>query len=159
LAFIAGPCVIESRDHTLRMADELSRLCRKLAIPLIFKASFDKANRTSADSFRGVAVDKACEIFWLSHDKRTQVVECLTESASTGLTGAAKNTVTKLAVEIGKACDQYQRETLRDLPCTRIKSMKSGRSCTRRRRTSRISGSICPWATFGRGLQSAPTPS
>jgi 2-dehydro-3-deoxyphosphooctonate aldolase (KDO 8-P synthase) len=63
LAFIAGPCVIESRDHTLRMADELSRLCRKLAIPLIFKASFDKANRTSADSFRGVAVDKACEIF------------------------------------------------------------------------------------------------
>jgi IS1 family transposase len=60
----------------------------------------------------------------LSHDKRTQVVECLTEGCSirstVRLTGAAKNTVTKLAVEIGKACDQYQRETLRDLPCTRM---------------------------------------
>ncbi|MCB9850810.1 MAG: 3-deoxy-8-phosphooctulonate synthase [Phycisphaerales bacterium] len=63
LAFIAGPCVIESRDHTMRMADELSRVCRRLDVPLVFKASFDKANRSSADSFRGVAIDKACEIF------------------------------------------------------------------------------------------------
>jgi len=63
LAFIAGPCVIESRDHTMRMADQLSRICRNLEIPLVFKASFDKANRTSADSFRGVAMDRACQIF------------------------------------------------------------------------------------------------
>jgi len=63
LAFIAGPCVIESRDHTLRMADALSRICRKLSVPLIFKASFDKANRSSADSYRGVPVDKACAIY------------------------------------------------------------------------------------------------
>lgn len=63
LAFIAGPCVIESRDHTLRMADEIARICRNLGAPLVFKASFDKANRTSANSYRGPGIDKACSIF------------------------------------------------------------------------------------------------
>ncbi len=63
LAFIAGPCVIESRDHTLRMADGIARVCRRLGVPLVFKASFDKANRSSADSYRGVPIDKACEIY------------------------------------------------------------------------------------------------
>jgi 2-dehydro-3-deoxyphosphooctonate aldolase (KDO 8-P synthase) len=63
LAIIAGPCVIESRDHTLRMADALSTASRRLDIPLIFKASFDKANRTSADSYRGPGLEKACGIF------------------------------------------------------------------------------------------------
>lgn len=63
LAFIAGPCVIESRDHTLRMADALSGICRRLHAPLVFKSSFDKANRSSADSFRGVPLDRAVEIF------------------------------------------------------------------------------------------------
>ena len=63
LAFIAGPCVIESRDHTLRMADAIARICRALNAPLVFKASFDKANRTSVDSYRGPGVEKACQIF------------------------------------------------------------------------------------------------
>lgn len=53
LALIAGPCVIESRDHTLRLADGLACIARRLEVPLIFKASFDKANRSSVDSFRG----------------------------------------------------------------------------------------------------------
>ena len=53
LALIAGPCVIESREHTLRMADAVARLCRQRQIPFVFKASFDKANRSSIDSFRG----------------------------------------------------------------------------------------------------------
>ncbi len=53
LAFIAGPCVIESRDHVLRVAEVLAATARELAIPLLFKASFDKANRTSLASFRG----------------------------------------------------------------------------------------------------------
>jgi len=53
LAFIAGPCVIESREHVLRMAELLAATARELAIPLVFKASFDKANRTSLASFRG----------------------------------------------------------------------------------------------------------
>jgi 2-dehydro-3-deoxyphosphooctonate aldolase (KDO 8-P synthase) len=63
LAVIAGPCVIESRDHTMRMADAIARICRKLHIPLVFKSSFDKANRTSVDSYRGPGVEKACEIY------------------------------------------------------------------------------------------------
>lgn len=53
LALIAGPCVIESRDHTLRLADAIARICRERQMPLIFKASFDKANRSSIDSYRG----------------------------------------------------------------------------------------------------------
>jgi 2-dehydro-3-deoxyphosphooctonate aldolase (KDO 8-P synthase) len=51
--FIAGPCVIESHDLTLQIAETLARHAAKLGIPLVFKASFDKANRTSGLSFRG----------------------------------------------------------------------------------------------------------
>ena len=53
LALIAGPCVIESRDHTLRMAESLASVCARLRLPLVFKASYDKANRSSIHSFRG----------------------------------------------------------------------------------------------------------
>ena len=62
LAFIAGPCVIESREMALRLAKRLSALARKLKVGYIFKASFDKANRTSVDSFRGPGIDKGLEI-------------------------------------------------------------------------------------------------
>src|SRR5437773_7228402 len=53
LLWIAGPCVIESHDLTLRIAERLRELAERLALPLVFKASFDKANRTSNKSFRG----------------------------------------------------------------------------------------------------------
>jgi len=53
LFLIAGPCVIESEAHALKMAKEISAVARKLNIPYIFKASYDKANRTSLHSFRG----------------------------------------------------------------------------------------------------------
>ncbi len=53
LLWILGPCVIESHDLTLRIADTLAELGRRLRLPLVFKASFDKANRTSGKSFRG----------------------------------------------------------------------------------------------------------
>src|SRR5260370_21760350 len=53
LLWIAGPCVIESHDLTLKIADRLRELAERLALPLVFKASFDKANRTSGKSFRG----------------------------------------------------------------------------------------------------------
>ncbi len=62
LAFIAGPCVIESREMALELAKRLSALARKLKVPYIFKASFDKANRTSVNSFRGPGIDKGLEI-------------------------------------------------------------------------------------------------
>lgn len=60
---IAGPCVIENRDHTIKMAELINQICNELNINFIFKASFDKANRSSLKSFRGVGLEKALEIF------------------------------------------------------------------------------------------------
>ena len=53
LAFILGPCVIESASHTLEVATEIKAIAARCSVPVIFKASFDKANRTSVKSFRG----------------------------------------------------------------------------------------------------------
>jgi 2-dehydro-3-deoxyphosphooctonate aldolase (KDO 8-P synthase) len=63
LALIAGPCAMETRELALSTAGELKRLTDKLGIGLIYKSSFDKANRTSADTPRGIGMDKALEIF------------------------------------------------------------------------------------------------
>jgi len=60
--FIAGPCVIESEVHCLKMAERLADYGRRLDIDLIFKASYDKANRTSVDSFRGPGLDEGLRI-------------------------------------------------------------------------------------------------
>lgn len=60
--FIAGPCVIESLDHVLKMARTLLRLRDDLGIQLVFKSSFDKANRSSIDSFRGPGLEKGLEL-------------------------------------------------------------------------------------------------
>ena len=62
LAVIAGPCAIESREHALMMAGELEQLTDRLGIALIYKSSFDKANRTSAGSARGIGLDRGLEI-------------------------------------------------------------------------------------------------
>ena len=62
LLLIAGPCVIESSELTLSIAETLVSICGQLKIPLVFKASFDKANRTSISSYRGVGIDKGLEI-------------------------------------------------------------------------------------------------
>lgn len=59
---IAGPCVIENYDITCRVAARLQQICRELDIPFIFKASFDKANRSSIESFRGPGLEKGLEI-------------------------------------------------------------------------------------------------
>src|SRR6516162_8937205 len=58
LLWIAGPCVIESHDLTMSIAETLRRLADRLDVPLIFKASFDKANRTSGKSFRGPGLEE-----------------------------------------------------------------------------------------------------
>lgn len=63
LTLIAGPCQIESRDHALFMAEQLVKITSELEIPFIFKASFDKANRTSINSPRGVGLEQALDIF------------------------------------------------------------------------------------------------
>jgi len=62
LALIAGPCVIESRDAALRHADWLAAAASREALPLVYKSSFDKANRTSLTSFRGVGIDAGLRI-------------------------------------------------------------------------------------------------
>ena len=58
---IAGPCVIESDEHVLRMAQGIQRVTDRLGIPLIFKSSFDKANRTSIESYRGPGLEKGLQ--------------------------------------------------------------------------------------------------
>ena len=62
LALLAGPCVIESEDFTLKMAEGILKVCDRLNINLIFKSSFDKANRTSISSFRGQSLEKGLAI-------------------------------------------------------------------------------------------------
>jgi len=62
LLWIAGPCVIESRDHTLGVARDLARLADRLGVPVVFKASFDKANRSSGKSFRGLGMDAGLRV-------------------------------------------------------------------------------------------------
>src|SRR6202035_4306154 len=63
LALIAGPCVLESRGHAFDMAAALKEIAGRLAIGLVFKTSFDKANRTSAASARGIGLDEALPVF------------------------------------------------------------------------------------------------
>ncbi len=62
LPLIAGPCVIEGRDHALRMAESIASVAAKVGLPYIFKTSFDKANRTAIDAFRGPGFENGLEI-------------------------------------------------------------------------------------------------
>lgn len=63
LSLIAGPCQMESRDHAFMIAGKMVELCRSLGIGLVYKSSFDKANRTSISGKRGIGLDKAMEVF------------------------------------------------------------------------------------------------
>lgn len=87
-ALIAGPCVIESREHALRHAEAIAATCRARGIGLVFKSSFDKANRTSKQSFRGLGMEEGLEI--LAGIRREVGVPVLTdvhESAQCGTVG------------------------------------------------------------------------
>jgi 2-dehydro-3-deoxyphosphooctonate aldolase (KDO 8-P synthase) len=77
LVVIAGPCVIESERHALKMAEGLSAVARRLRVPYIFKASYDKANRTSLGSYRGPGLVRGLEI--LARVKRRFGVPVLTD--------------------------------------------------------------------------------
>ncbi|HWU61856.1 MAG TPA: 3-deoxy-8-phosphooctulonate synthase [Ensifer sp.] len=63
LSLIAGPCQMESRDHAFEIAGALKEICAKLDIGLVYKSSFDKANRTSLSAGRGIGLEKAMEVF------------------------------------------------------------------------------------------------
>lgn len=77
LAVIAGPCVIESEAHAMKMAERLSSIATDLRLPYIFKASYDKANRTALRSFRGPGLARGVEI--LGRIKREFRVPVLTD--------------------------------------------------------------------------------
>lgn len=62
LFLIAGPCVVESETHAMKMAEAIGTITRRLQIPYIFKASYDKANRTSSKSYRGPGVDEGLRV-------------------------------------------------------------------------------------------------
>ncbi|MGV0817974.1 3-deoxy-8-phosphooctulonate synthase [Martelella sp. AMO21009] len=63
LSLIAGPCQMESRDHAFMVAGRLSEICAAAGIALVYKSSFDKANRTSLKATRGMGLDKSLEVF------------------------------------------------------------------------------------------------
>lgn len=69
LTLLGGPCVIESEEFTLKMAEEIRKVCERLDISFIFKSSFDKANRTSINSFRGQSLEQGLEILQKVKDK------------------------------------------------------------------------------------------
>lgn len=61
-SLLCGPCQLENRDHTLRTAEAINNICEKLGIGFVYKSSFDKANRTSLNSTRGVGIEEGCRI-------------------------------------------------------------------------------------------------
>jgi 2-dehydro-3-deoxyphosphooctonate aldolase (KDO 8-P synthase) len=77
LALIAGPCQLESRDHAFEVAAALKEICARVAIGLVFKTSFDKANRTSANAERGIGLKAALPIF--SEIRETLGIPVLTD--------------------------------------------------------------------------------
>ena len=77
LVFIAGPCVIESRKMALDLAKKLTKLANELDVGYVFKASFDKANRTSVDSYRGPGIEEGLDI--LAEVRETYGVPVLTD--------------------------------------------------------------------------------
>src|SRR5678815_2475413 len=62
LAFILGPCVVESGQHALFMAQEINDICKHVGVGFVYKSSFDKANRSSIDSFRGQGMEFGLEV-------------------------------------------------------------------------------------------------
>lgn len=96
LLVIAGPCVIESEDHALRMAEALTRIVGRLGLPYVFKASYDKANRSSIHSFRGPGLEAGLRI--LARIKRELGVPVLTDVHETAHVGPASEVVDILQI-------------------------------------------------------------
>ena len=91
LFLIAGPCVVESRQLAMDVAGTLKAICEEVGVPFIFKASYDKANRSSIQSFRGLGMDKGLEILG---DVRRQIgVPVLTDVHDIGDISAAASVV------------------------------------------------------------------
>ena len=91
LGIIAGPCVIENRDHSLEMSYAIKEVSDDVGIPIIFKSSFDKANRTSIKSFRGPGVEEGMRI--LSDVKTETGLKVLTDIHSPDQAGLVSDVV------------------------------------------------------------------
>jgi 2-dehydro-3-deoxyphosphooctonate aldolase (KDO 8-P synthase) len=91
LAVIAGPCVIESRDGALRHAERLRALADRIGIGLVYKSSFDKANRTAIGSFRGIGIDVGLAL--LAEVRRETGVPVLTDVHEVGQIAAVAEVV------------------------------------------------------------------
>ncbi len=89
LAIIAGPCVIESEKHAMKMAERLSTIAAELRVPYIFKASYDKANRTSLGSYRGPGLTEGLRVLALI--KKELKVPVLTDIHSVEEVGPASD--------------------------------------------------------------------
>ena len=70
LTILSGPCVIESEEHCLQAAETLKKICKRHQVNLVFKSSYDKANRSSVNSYRGPGLDEGLKIFEEIGDKR-----------------------------------------------------------------------------------------
>jgi 2-dehydro-3-deoxyphosphooctonate aldolase (KDO 8-P synthase) len=77
LSFLLGPCVVESAQHALFMAGEITAICKRVGVDFVYKSSFDKANRSSAESFRGEGMDFGLDI--LSQVKKEIGVPVITD--------------------------------------------------------------------------------
>ena len=62
LSFLLGPCVVETLDHAMSMAGEIKAICRRVGVDFVYKSSFDKANRSSAESFRGEGMEFGLDV-------------------------------------------------------------------------------------------------
>ena len=91
LGIIAGPCVIENRDHSLEMSYAIKEVSENVGIPIIFKSSFDKANRTSIKSFRGPGIQEGMRI--LSDVKTETGLKVLTDIHSPDQAGLVSDVV------------------------------------------------------------------
>jgi 2-dehydro-3-deoxyphosphooctonate aldolase (KDO 8-P synthase) len=96
LAFIAGPCVIEDRAHALSLARAVSDIGQRCGVPIVFKASFDKANRTSASSYRGPGLDEGLRI--LAEVKNATGLPLLTDIHEAAQAGPAAEVVDVLQI-------------------------------------------------------------
>src|SRR5437016_14560073 len=87
-AFILGPCVIESEKFVWRMAKKIAEICSVADVGFIFKASYDKANRTSVRSFRGMGVEEDCQILAaIGYDLKIRVTTDVHSPAEAKLAG------------------------------------------------------------------------
>jgi 2-dehydro-3-deoxyphosphooctonate aldolase (KDO 8-P synthase) len=96
LAFIVGPCVIESAAHVLDLATEIAAIGRRLGVPVVFKASFDKANRTSLTSYRGPGLEAGLQA--LADVKSKTALPVLTDIHETGQAAPAAAVVDVLQI-------------------------------------------------------------